>query len=68
MHKKGVSVAFVRVRDPVREDMRRAGTVVAVGPATFYEQITGGARAWLQQAREPSCTSARTPGASHETR
>jgi hypothetical protein len=68
VYNKGVSVAFVRVRDSVRENMRRAGTETAVGPANFYERITGGVRAWLQQAREPVCTSARTPGASHESR
>lgn len=47
---RGVGVAFVRVRDPVREDLRLAGVEAAVGPANFYERITDGVRAWQRQA------------------
>jgi sulfate permease, SulP family len=50
LQKNGIGVAFVRVRDPIREDMRRAGIEAAVGPANFYERITDGVRAWQQRA------------------
>jgi SulP family sulfate permease len=46
LKKKGVSVAFVRVRDAVRDDMRRAGIEAAVGSGNFYERTTDGVRAW----------------------
>src|SRR5262249_42717317 len=42
----GITVSFARVRDPVRERLRRAGIEAAVGPASFYERITDGVRAW----------------------
>ena len=49
LRQRGVSVAFVRVRDPVREDMRRAGIEAEVAPINFYERITDGVRAWQKQ-------------------
>jgi high affinity sulfate transporter 1 len=45
----GISVAFVRVLDPVRDDMKRAGIEALVGPGSFYERITDGVRASQQQ-------------------
>ncbi|MDI4238832.1 SulP family inorganic anion transporter [Bradyrhizobium sp. Arg237L] len=45
----GISVAFVRVRDAVRDDMKRAGIEAIVGPGNFYERTTDGVRAWQQQ-------------------
>jgi SulP family sulfate permease len=50
---RGISLAFVRVRDPVRNDMRLAGIEAVVGPPNFYERITDGVRAW-QQSGGPS--------------
>ena len=50
LQKRGVGVAFVRVRDAVREDMRLAGIEAAVSSANFYERITDGVRAWQRQA------------------
>jgi high affinity sulfate transporter 1 len=49
----GVTLAFARVRDEVREPMRLAGVEAAVGSAGFYERITDGVHAW-QQHREKS--------------
>src|SRR5262249_15908085 len=46
---RGISVAFARVRDSVRNDMRRAGIEAVVGPPNFHERITDGVRAWQQQ-------------------
>ena len=46
LKKKGIRLGLVRVRDPVRDDLRRSGIEAAVGPANFYERITDGVRAW----------------------
>ncbi|GAB2179478.1 SulP family inorganic anion transporter [Dongia sp. agr-C8] len=45
---QGVSFAFARVRDPVRERMRLAGIEALVGADRFYERVTDGVRAWLR--------------------
>src|SRR5215470_5418646 len=45
---RGVSVAFARVRGPVRHDMRLAGIEAVVGTPNFHERITDGVRAWQQ--------------------
>jgi MFS superfamily sulfate permease-like transporter len=47
----GITVAFVRVRDAVRDDMRRAGIEAIVGSDNFHERTTDGIRAWQQQGR-----------------
>jgi MFS superfamily sulfate permease-like transporter len=49
LQKSGIAVAFVRVRDGVRDDMRGAGIEAAVGQANFFERTTDGVRAWQQQ-------------------
>jgi high affinity sulfate transporter 1 len=46
---RGITFAFARVRDAVRDDMRLAGIESIVGPANFHERITDGVRAWQQQ-------------------
>ena len=46
LQSEGITTGFVRVRDAVREDMRRAGIEVIVGPKNFYERTTDGVRAW----------------------
>jgi SulP family sulfate permease len=53
LQKTGVSAAFVRVRDAVRDDMKRAGIEALVGPGNFYERTTDGVRAWQQQGGVP---------------
>jgi len=50
LQKTGIAVAFVRVRDAVRDDMRRAGIEAAVGRASFFERTTDGVRAWQEQS------------------
>ena len=45
---RGITVAFARVRDVVRDDMRLAGIEAIVGASNFYERITDGVRAWHQ--------------------
>lgn len=54
MQSQGVSFAFARVRDSVRERMRLAGIEAAIGPTNFYERVTDGARAWQQHESNPS--------------
>jgi anti-anti-sigma regulatory factor len=49
LQKTGIIVAFARVRDSVRDDMRLAGIETIVGPSNFHERITDGVRAWLRQ-------------------
>ena len=51
LQSQGVTFAFARVRDEVRERMRLGGIEAAVGPANFYERVTDGVRAWQQQER-----------------
>ena len=53
---QGITVAFARVRDEVRERMRLGGIEAAVGLTNFHERVTDGVRAWQQQE-----TSARGP-------
>jgi sulfate permease, SulP family len=45
LRNQGVTVAFARVRDTIRDDMRLAGIEAIVGPQNFYERITDGVRA-----------------------
>jgi len=45
----GITFAFARVRDEVRERLTLAGVEAAVGPANFYERVTDGVRAWQGQ-------------------
>jgi anti-anti-sigma factor len=51
LQERGITLAFVRVCDAVRNDMRLAGIEAAVGPSNFYERITDAVRAWQQQGR-----------------
>ena len=46
---EGITTGFVRVRDAVREDMRRAGIEAIVGAKNFYERTTDGVRDWQRQ-------------------
>jgi len=51
LQSQGVTFAFARVRDEVRERMRLGGIEAAVGPGNFYERVTDGLLAWQQQER-----------------
>ncbi len=46
---QGISFAFARVRDEVRQRLRLGGVEAAVGAANFYERVTDGVRAWQQR-------------------
>ena len=45
----GITVAFARVRDSVRERMQMAGIELVVGSADFHDRVTEGVRAWRQR-------------------
>ena len=45
LQSQGFTLAFARVRDVVRDDMRLAGIEAIVGPTNFHERITDGVRA-----------------------
>jgi sulfate permease, SulP family len=49
---QGVTIAFARVRDTVREDMLLSKLDALVSAGDFHERITDGISAWLR--REPS--------------
>jgi sulfate permease, SulP family len=48
----GVTVAFARVRDPVRHKMQLGKIEAVVSPADFYERITDGVNAWQRRGSE----------------
>ena len=49
LERQGITFAFARVRDQVRERMRLGGVEAVVGSTNFYERVTDGVRAWQQQ-------------------
>jgi SulP family sulfate permease len=49
LQSQGITIAFARVRDAVRENMQLGGIETVVGSANFYERITDGVRAWQRQ-------------------
>jgi SulP family sulfate permease len=51
LQSQGITFAFARVRDEVREQMRLAGIETIVGPANFHERVTDGVRAWQKRER-----------------
>lgn len=48
LRSQGVTVAFARVRDAVRERMQLGGIEAFVGANSFHERVTDGVRAWQQ--------------------
>jgi len=53
---QGITFAFARVRDEVRERMRLGGIEAAVGPTSFHERVTDGVQAWQQQTGRDAAT------------
>jgi high affinity sulfate transporter 1 len=49
LQRQGITFAFARVRDQVRERMRFGGVEAVVGPANFHGRVTDGVRAWQRQ-------------------
>ncbi|MBZ6075898.1 SulP family inorganic anion transporter [Microvirga sp. WGZ8] len=48
---QGITFAFARVRDQVRDSMRLGGVEAVVGPANYYERVTDGVRAWQHRGK-----------------
>jgi MFS superfamily sulfate permease-like transporter len=48
LQSRGITFAFARVRDHVRDRMRLGGLEAIVGSANFHERVTDGVRAWRQ--------------------
>jgi SulP family sulfate permease len=51
LQSQGITFAFARVRDEVRERLRLGGIEAIVGTSSFYERVTDGVRAWQEQER-----------------
>jgi MFS superfamily sulfate permease-like transporter len=49
LQSQGITIAFARVRDHVRERLRRGGVEALVGVSSFHERVTDGVRAWQQR-------------------
>jgi MFS superfamily sulfate permease-like transporter len=49
LQSQGITFAFARVRDNIRERMRLGGVEAVVGSANFHDRVTDGVRAWQQQ-------------------
>jgi sulfate permease, SulP family len=49
LQRQGITFAFARVRDEVRERMKLGGIEAVVGSTNFYERVTDGVRAWQKQ-------------------
>jgi SulP family sulfate permease len=58
LQSQGITFAFARVRDSVRERMRLAGIEAVVDPANFHERVTDGVRAWQQRERAGAMSAA----------
>jgi high affinity sulfate transporter 1 len=56
LQSEGITFAFARVRDHVRERMRLGGLEAIVGSTNFHERITEGVRAWQQRAAQDGGT------------
>ena len=48
LQSQGITFAFARVRDEIRDRMRLGGIEAIVGPTDFHERVTDGVHAWLQ--------------------
>jgi MFS superfamily sulfate permease-like transporter len=59
LREEGITVAFVRVLDSVRERLRMAGIEAVVGAGDFHDRITDGVHAWQERQRSEPPGSAR---------
>jgi sulfate permease, SulP family len=59
LQSQGITFAYARVRDEVRERMRLAGIEAVVGSSHFYERVTDGLLAWQEQERLTAASAGR---------
>src|SRR5260221_2816722 len=64
LQSQGITFAFARVRDPVRERMRLGGIEAVVGSVNFHERVTDGVRAWQQQEKLDAASTGQRTGRS----
>jgi high affinity sulfate transporter 1 len=60
LQRQGITFAFARVRDYVRERMRLGGLEAIVGSANFYERVTDGVNAWQQHEASDGVSSGKS--------
>jgi anti-anti-sigma regulatory factor len=60
LQSQGITVAFARVRDEVREQMRLGGIEAVVDSTNFHERVTDGVRAWQQHEVPDSVSSGKS--------
>ena len=59
LQSQGITFAYARVRDEVRERLRLAGIEAVVGSSNFYERVTDGVLAWQEQERLTAASAGR---------
>ena len=59
LQSQGITFAFARVRDEVRERLRLAGVEATVGPTNFYDRVTDGVRSWQGQETSAALSAGR---------
>jgi MFS superfamily sulfate permease-like transporter len=60
LQSQGITFAFARVRDHVRERMRLGGVEAVVGSTNFHERETDGVHAWQQHEAPGGAISGRS--------
>ena len=60
LQSQGISFAFARVRDEVRERLRLGGIEAIVGASNFFERVTDGVLAWQEQERLTATSAGRS--------
>lgn len=48
----GIGLSFAKVRDPVREMMRKSGAEDIIDPGNFHDSVDEGVRAYLRHSRD----------------
>jgi high affinity sulfate transporter 1 len=51
LEKDGIRLAFAKVKDPMREMMRRTGAEEAIGADNFYATVSAGVRAFIKDGK-----------------
>ena len=52
LHRRGISMSFARLRDPVFFTLDRDGIVDAIGRSSFYDRLTDGARPFFNSSAD----------------
>ncbi len=54
LEQDGIDLAFAKVKDPVRDRMRRSGAEEVIGADNFHASVSEGVRAYLQEQKDKS--------------